>query len=326
MLASVIVPTHNRKEAVERCLLSLFAQDLPAGDFEILIVDDGSTDGTAKRLAEVAEEAGRSVRVITQDHKGPAAARNAGAREARGEVLAFLDSDTIAHSAWLREGMVPLAEAEVAGVEGRTMIPAGEGGGPFARRIQNPFGRRFLGCNLIFRKEEFERAGRFDERFGLIPFREDTDLAHRVLERGGRIAFAPAALITHPSGQGTWRTPLLQAWRYRNDPLLFRKDWKTYLLRVDVHQIGLISIWKPRIVLYLVYLFALPMLLVTGGAWAAGATAAALMGILLIHLHKFAPKETQPHEIILLFPVCALVPFVFLAAVLTGAVSGPSTR
>lgn len=316
--ASVIVPTHQRRESVEGCLRSLLAQDLPPDEFEIILVDDGSTDGTADRMEAVAREACRAVTVIRQDRRGPGAARNAGAAAAKGTVFAFIDSDTLAHHSWLREGLVPFGEDGVVGVEGRTLIPEGEGGGPFARRTQNPFGRRFMGCNLLFRREAFEAVGGFDEAFGRIPFREDTDLAHRVLKEGGRIAFAPAALVSHPPGDGTWRTPLYLAWRYRNDPLLFRKDWRSYLTRVDVYPLGQVTIWKPRLVLYGLYLVSLPALIFAGATWAGGAAAVTLSGILLLHLHRCAPKDAPPHQLLLLFPVCALVPFVFSAAIFVG--------
>lgn len=88
-LFSIIIPTFNRKALIGPTLDSVFAQELT--DYEILIVDDGSTDGTL----DVVRGYGDRVRVIPQDHKGCAAARNLGARHAVGEYLAFLDSDDL---------------------------------------------------------------------------------------------------------------------------------------------------------------------------------------------------------------------------------------
>ena len=317
---SVIIPTHDRRETLLRCLASLLAQDLAPEAFEIVVVDDGSTDGTAAAVEGLAREAGRAIRLVAQAHRGPSAARNAGAAVARADVLAFLDDDTIASPSWLDEGLRVLEEgdADLAGVEGRTEIPSGEGGGPLARRTENLRGRRFLGCNLFFRREAFEEVGGFDERFGRIAFREDTDLAHRIQKAGGRIAWVPTAVVTHPAGPGTWRTPLAHAWRYRNDPLLFLKDWRWYITRVDVHTFGVVSIWKPRPVLYVLYLVALPSVLLVGPAWGAGAAASALAGILFLHMHRGAPEDARPHEVLLLVAVCAVVPAVWLGAVFTG--------
>src|SRR5947209_16102964 len=87
MLFSVIVPTHNRRELLEVALDSVCRQTFT--DYEVIVVDDGSTDATAEWL----KTDGRKLRVLRQDRRGPSAARNAGAAEAAGEYIAFLDSD-----------------------------------------------------------------------------------------------------------------------------------------------------------------------------------------------------------------------------------------
>jgi GT2 family glycosyltransferase len=317
--ASVIVPTHNRREAVQRCLRSLLDQDLPPEEYEIIVVDDGSIDGTADALGEMP---GR-IRVMRQERKGPSAARNRGAAEARGDVLAFLDSDTVADPSWLREALARFDDdPDLAGVEGRTEIPDGDRSGPFGRRTQNLRGQRYLGCNLLFRRQIFEEVGGFDERFGLVPFREDTDLAHRVLRAGGEIRWVPSAGVTHPVEKATWRAPLAHAWRYRNDPHLFAKDWRWYLTRVDVHQLGPVAIWKPRPVVYLVFLIAFPTVFITGASWAAGAAAFSLAGVMLAHINRGAPTDARPHEVLLLILVSIVVPFVFLAGIAYGVING----
>jgi hypothetical protein len=84
---SVVVPTYNRRSMLERALRSVWAQT--CDDYELIVVDDGSTDGTAEFLATL----GSDVRTVRQENHGPSAARNAGARIARGDYLAFLDSD-----------------------------------------------------------------------------------------------------------------------------------------------------------------------------------------------------------------------------------------
>jgi glycosyltransferase involved in cell wall biosynthesis len=89
MLFSVVIPAFNRAAFLPATLASVWAQTFT--DFEIIIVDDGSTDGTRDYLASV----GRNLRVIVQPQSGPGSARNAGAAEAGGEYLAFLDSDDV---------------------------------------------------------------------------------------------------------------------------------------------------------------------------------------------------------------------------------------
>jgi hypothetical protein len=95
-LFSVVIPTYNRDALVAATLDSVFAQQCT--DYEVIVVDDGSTDGTLERVAAF----GDRVRMLRQDHRGCAAARNLGAREARGEYLAFLDSDDLWFSWTLR--------------------------------------------------------------------------------------------------------------------------------------------------------------------------------------------------------------------------------
>ncbi len=85
---SAVIPAYNREKTIRRCIDSVIAQTYPV--FEIIVVDDGSTDQT---LAVIKQEYGSAVRIIRQNHKGAQAARNAGIRAARGEYVAFLDSD-----------------------------------------------------------------------------------------------------------------------------------------------------------------------------------------------------------------------------------------
>jgi len=91
---SVVIPTHNRLPVLRQCLAALAQQDFPRERIEVIIVADGCTDGTAKALTGASF--GSSLRVFTQEASGAAAARNRGAREARGDLLLFLDDDVIA--------------------------------------------------------------------------------------------------------------------------------------------------------------------------------------------------------------------------------------
>src|SRR5207247_273540 len=88
-LFSVIIPTYDRRELLRQTLASLWAQTLT--DYEVIVVDDGSTDGTWEELQAL----GSRVRALRQQNAGPGAARNLGAKHARGDYLAFLDSDDV---------------------------------------------------------------------------------------------------------------------------------------------------------------------------------------------------------------------------------------
>lgn len=90
---SIIVPVYNTRQFLPRCLESLLRQGLQEGEYEVICVDDGSTDGSAEVLATYAREYPEVFRVLTQENRGAAMARNAGMDVARGEYLVFLDSD-----------------------------------------------------------------------------------------------------------------------------------------------------------------------------------------------------------------------------------------
>ncbi len=98
MFFSVVIPTYNRQPILEKCLRAIEQQSLPANSpvegYEVVIVDDGSTDGTVRWLEESAAEFPH-VRLFEQDHKGPAIARNFGVREAKGDTIIFIDSDLV---------------------------------------------------------------------------------------------------------------------------------------------------------------------------------------------------------------------------------------
>ena len=92
---SVIIPTYNRADGVREAVESVLRQTEPP--LEIIVVDDGSTDGTAETLKTY----GDSVRYIYQNNSGAAAARNAGIAASRGDIVAFIDSDCVAEKPWL---------------------------------------------------------------------------------------------------------------------------------------------------------------------------------------------------------------------------------
>jgi glycosyltransferase involved in cell wall biosynthesis len=100
---SILIPTKNRAAVLEKCLLHLAKQGSDAGDFEVIVVDDCSTDGTADRVGRSAASLPMSVRLFRQPKsRGANAARNLGVREARGEVVVFLDDDVLVPEGWLR--------------------------------------------------------------------------------------------------------------------------------------------------------------------------------------------------------------------------------
>ena len=142
--ASVVVPTFNRRRTLAEVLAALDAQQSVA-PFEIVVVDDGSTDGTAEWLEQRGQT--RPVRWLRQQNQGPAAARNRGVAMASGEVIAFLGDDTIPEPDWLAAHLARHRARPEAGlaVIGRTT------GHPRIRLIAHSLQERFHGVSVTSR-------------------------------------------------------------------------------------------------------------------------------------------------------------------------------
>lgn len=194
---SVIVPSYNSLRTIGTCLQSVFKQK-GAQRFEVIVVDS-STDGTEEGVAEIFPNANL---IHLQEKTIPGVARNIGAQQARGEILAFTDSDCIPASDWLQTISENLASGyDIVGgsVEnGRpeSMISRAEYYIEFREFSVNSPKReiRFLpSCNFAIRKSVFEAVKGFPE----VRASEDTFFAHNLTEQGHKILFDPEVKIKH---------------------------------------------------------------------------------------------------------------------------------
>jgi glycosyltransferase involved in cell wall biosynthesis len=203
---SVHIATYRRSGFLPALVAALEAQTLPAGRFEVVIVDNGSDDDTWSVLTEqVARSSLRLAALRIAQNRGPAAARNAAVAVSHGALLAFTDDDCLPSPRWLAALLVAADGADL--VQGRTEPdpdPAGMQSGPWARtiRIVEPTAL-FETCNIAYRRSAFERVGGFDEghavsaRPGGRAFGEDVLLGSSVVASGGVRRFAPDALVHH---------------------------------------------------------------------------------------------------------------------------------
>ena len=219
---AVVVPTHDRAELLPRLVRALAAQDIQA-PFEVIVVDDASTDDTPAVLADLAADH-PWLQVVRQDAQaGPAAARNRGWRAARAPFVAFTDDDCVPEPPWLRLLAAQLVVADA--VQGRTegdptQLPDH---GPFGHTMTVTAGGSYETCNIAYRRAALERAGGFDERF-VLPYGEDTDLGLRVAGQGGRMAFCADAVVHHDVEPSDF-------WRYVRQ----RSRRADYVLAVRTH-------------------------------------------------------------------------------------------
>jgi glycosyltransferase involved in cell wall biosynthesis len=219
MIASVIVPARDARDTLPRTLESLSRQRLEHA-YEVVVVDDGSTDDTA----ELARRAPGPVRVLTQRAAGPGAARNAGAATASGAALAFCDADVFPVEGWLAAGLEALEGADL--VQGRVLPDPGAPLGPFDRTISVTSGAGLWeAANLFVSPRLFERAGGFPD--GIRPRRgkalaEDVLFGYRALRAGARTAFCADALAHHAVFPRGWRGYVSERLRLAYFPAMAR--------------------------------------------------------------------------------------------------------
>lgn len=206
MEISVIIPTYNNRSVLERAIEALLAQTFPRDQYEIVVVDDGSTDGTAGMIERLRGPV--PIQYLAQPNSGRAAARNAGARAARGRILVFLDSDFWATPHLLAEHHTHYPpDARGIGVQGASRTHPQTLVTPFMRAREvfvevspGPPGRlslfRVSTRNLSVLKADFAAAGGFDETFGGYGW-EDIELAWRLRDRGVRFSYEPRATGDH---------------------------------------------------------------------------------------------------------------------------------
>jgi len=211
---SVVIPTCNRRDTLRLCLAALAAQDLPADRWEILVVDDGSTDGTDALLSNYVHP-NKNLRALRQDNLGAGAARRAGVQAARGDYVLFLNDDSIAGPQLLTEHLQAQREGkhEKYAVLGafrpseestRRPLSCWINHSPFLfpQNGLKPGAYRecayFITCNLSIARDALLEAGNFDPAFRVA---EDTELGARLVQRGYAVWFHPAALAWHEHPQ-----------------------------------------------------------------------------------------------------------------------------
>jgi len=203
---SVIIPVRNGAATLPRVLTSLLASDLPRDTWELIVVDDASTDGTLKIAAALANQLLR----VTDGPRGPAAARNRGAEVARGDILVFIDADVCVHSTTLRGFLRVLDEApDVGAVFGAyDLEPSAPGLMSQYRNLVHHYTHVmgagdaetfWAGCGAV-RKRVFREVGGFNAARYTRPQIEDVELGHRIRDHGYRILLRPELQGKHLKG------------------------------------------------------------------------------------------------------------------------------
>src|SRR5438094_4557610 len=235
---SVVVCTYNGGRTIRECLEGLRTIEYP--DYEVIVVDDGSTDGTARIVGEY------PVRLIRAPHRGLSNARNTGLAAATGDIVAYIDDDAYPDPHWLTYLAAAFVSTRHAGVGGPNIPPPGDG--EVAECVANAPGtpdpvlrsdgqpEHIPGCNMAFRKTCLEAIGGFDPQFRTAG--DDVDVCWRLQELGWTLGYHPAAMVWHHcrnSVRAYWRQ---QVGYGRAEALLERKWPEKYHRKGHVTRAG----------------------------------------------------------------------------------------
>ena len=194
---SVVVCTYNGSRTIRDCLDG--ASRLAYPDYEVIVVDDGSSDATAVIARQY------DCRLIQTENRGLASARNSGLAAATGDIIAYLDDDAYPDPDWLTYLAATFLRTGYAGVGGPNIAPPGDGpiaecvarapGGPVHVLVTDREAEHIPGCNMAFRKSCLDAIGGFDPQFRTAG--DDVDVCWRLQERGWKLGFHPAAMVWH---------------------------------------------------------------------------------------------------------------------------------
>ena len=216
MYVSIVISTYNSADEIKKCIKGLEGQSFPRERYEIIVIDDGSTDNTGV----IAKD--HDILYYFQENKGPASARNKGVELAKGDIVLFTDADCIPDKNWIEEMVSPFKNPEIAGVKGAYKNKQKS---LWARFAQIEFCERYkllLKNEYIdfvdtysagYRKDLFLSLGGFDTSFP-VPNNEDTDFSYRISLNGYKMVFNPNAVVWHSGHPDTLKKYMrLKFWR-----------------------------------------------------------------------------------------------------------------
>lgn len=260
--ASVVVPSYNRKEILESTLHALLDQTVPVTAYEIIVVDDGSTDDTAAYLDDFVPRRQNLRHIRHPENRGLVVARNHGIQEARGDIVIFLDNDNVPEREFIEAHLWyhgQNADGHVAVMGNARYASECIEGSNFARYLQS----RYLACrpaknlkdidfsnlpahllgglNFSVQRTDLLAVGMFDLNFGAYYGGDDSELGYRLHKAGLRIIFGEKARSTHyePISMARYKNKIIESARegfwviFAKSPDYFEQTQIRFLLPVD---------------------------------------------------------------------------------------------
>jgi len=222
---SIIVPTYNNQNTIRECVVALKNQTILSDLYEIIVVNDGSTDNTLNILNTISD-----ITIITIENSGPAVARNIGVKYAKGNIVVFTDADCIPEVDWLQQMVTFFNTEDIVAVKGVYKSTQSE---LVARFVQKEYEFKYERMkkqkyidfvdtySAAYRKDIFLANKGFDENFRK-PSVEDQELSFRLARKGYHMIFQPNAKVFHFHDR-----TLLKYWKRKKDI----GYWKAYMLR-----------------------------------------------------------------------------------------------
>ena len=208
---SIIIPTYNRKSVLIEALLSLNKVDYPNKLFEVIVINDGSSDGTEDAIKSIRKKINYNFKYFDGGRRGISHAKNIAIKKSVGEIIVSTDDDCLFEKTWLKKIIKPFVKSYIGAVGGPDKAIKNENilaksidftfssfigsGGIHGRFLKAKLGKCYPpGCNMAFRREIVKKIGFFDET--LAPG-EDTDYNHRIEKAGYKIDYVPTAFVWH---------------------------------------------------------------------------------------------------------------------------------
>lgn len=269
---SIVVGVRNMKNTIECCIESLVECDYP--DKEVIVVDDGSTDGTRDVISRY------PVRLVSTPPLGISNARNTGFKEAKGDVVAFTDGDCIVTKDWLKKLVQHFDDKDVAVVGGRTVFQRGNDIASVCRGVE--FNMRYskvpkatvsaLGHNCAFIRWALEKVGGFDPDWF---HGEDAEVSYKLHELGHKIVYEPDAIVYHVPEEGLrryFRKRVRDASAFvrvsaRHLPAALKDRWIGSKLVVEPFLFASSILLLPLAILFVPFAVAIGLMLIIGFLW-----------------------------------------------------------
>jgi glycosyltransferase involved in cell wall biosynthesis len=233
---SVVIPTYKRPALLLKCISQLAQQTFYKNEYEVIVVTDGIDFNTVTELTEFIQQhpsVNLSCYNLNQK-KGPAAARNKGVENAKGELVLFTDDDCLPQQDWITSywNAYDALNKQAAAFTGKTIVPYAAKPTDYEKNIANLETAEFITANCAIVKKVFEKLGGFNENFP-IAWREDSDMHFKLIKNNIPVFPVKDAVVIHPVRKAGWGVSLKEQKKSAYNALLYKEHASLYKQRIS---------------------------------------------------------------------------------------------